>query len=266
MDPRDEQKLAVLAELEPEEKGEYRNGLQLLRETVAGRARCKERIVLERLADEVVKERFRRGEPAVRREELDFSYRSFFTYAARIEQLFKKKGVLNGYNPDWERHLKECRLGLVDLAGLMEEFRAVGKAYHFILVEALKPVYEKYREMYEPLFDGSGWLRPYCYICGGDPEMAVIEGESGKKSLYCGLCDASWQYLRLKCPFCGNEDQTRLVSVSVDGDTSYSVEACTVCNRYLKVVDGRARGRLFLEVEALLSSHLDGVATQEGFV
>lgn len=265
MNPRDEQKLAMVEQLELE-KTEYRNGLQLLRETIAGRASCKERLVIEPIADELVKGRFGRGEPAVQREELNFSYRRFFNYAARIEQLFKKRGVLNGYNPDWQRHLEECQHGLVDLAGLMEEFRAVGKAYHFIIIEALKPVYEKYREMCDPLFDGSAWLRPYCYVCGGEPEMAMIEGESSKKFLYCGLCDTSWQYLRLTCPFCGNVDQERLVSLTIDGDTRYALDACRACNRYLKVVDGRARGTLFLEIEALLSSHMDGVARQEGFL
>src|ERR1700678_2238786 len=36
------------------------------------------------------------------------------------------------------------------------------------------------------------------------------EGDGGKRSLICSLCATEWQYRRIKCPNCGEEDKEKL--------------------------------------------------------
>jgi FdhE protein len=150
---------------------------------------------------------------------------------------------------------------------MVEQHGENGEILHYVLLEVLKPVYERYGEAYGKQLVDATWAKPFCYVCGGAPDMAMLAGDGGKRYLCCRLCDTSWWYSRLKCPHCGNEDLEKLVSISLESEPAYMVHACKSCNRYLKVVDARIKNGdgLFLELEDLRTSYLDGVAQREGF-
>jgi FdhE protein len=98
------------------------------------------------------------------------------------------------------------------------------------------------------------------------PDLALLEGDGGKRYLRCGLCDTSWWYAKLKCPYCGNEDFEKLVSMAFEGEPSNILHGCKACNRYIKVIDTRDRNSaIFLELEDLRTANLDTVAQREGF-
>ena len=54
--------------------------------------------------------------------------------------------------------------------------------------------------------------QPRCPFCAEKPVAAVLrpEGEGGKRFLLCGLCFTEWEYRRLRCPNCGEEDKDKL--------------------------------------------------------
>jgi FdhE protein len=111
----------------------------------------------------------------------------------------------------------------------------------------------------------SGWQQGYCPVCGSRAGMAEIAGDEGKRFLSCSACSFRWAYKRLQCPFCGNEDTGRL-SYFVAGDGPTRVDTCTACSRYIKTRDSRTgNGDVPLEIEDLLTIHLDLLAAREGF-
>ncbi len=134
------------------------------------------------------------------------------------------------------------------------------------LEESLRPALENFAEKYGPVIRNSGWAEGYCPICGKEPKIGEIMGEEGKRFLFCNQCGFEWNYSRVKCPFCGNEEQQTLAYFTVEGDEKYRVDVCNVCKRYVKMVDSGTTGEKFnLDVEDIATLHLDMLATEEGY-
>jgi FdhE protein len=95
--------------------------------------------------------------------------------------------------------------------------------------------------------------------------MAELSGEDGKRQLSCSACYFKWPFKRMKCPSCGSED-TDSFSYFTAGEGPTRVDTCKACSRYIKTRDSRkGNADIPLEVEDLLTIHLDLLATQEGF-
>jgi transcription elongation factor Elf1 len=266
MNRRDKDKLARIEELEWKNL-EHRDRLLLLKDIVVHRAACKERLEIEGFPEDLIRSCLSHGNAVVSADKLNISSGPVIKYAGELEQILERNGLVNGAPLDLRECIYEDQTGKLDMTRMIELTGTLDPARQLIITEALKPVFERCRELCEPFFDDPSWLQPYCYVCGGEPDMAGIEGDDNRRYLHCGLCDASWHYLRLKCPFCGNENQNELVSLSIEGDADYSIDACQICNRYLKVVDARVATAVSLpEVEALLSIRLDVAARKEGFI
>ncbi|MEI6305745.1 MAG: formate dehydrogenase accessory protein FdhE, partial [Deltaproteobacteria bacterium] len=113
--------------------------------------------------------------------------------------------------------------------------------------------------------DVSGWQEPLCPVCGSRPGMAELVGEEGKRFLCCSTCSFLWPFKRLKCPSCGSEDPESLGYFTI-GDGVVRVDTCKECSRYIKTRDSRkGNSDVPLDVEDLLSIHLDLLASREGF-
>jgi len=108
------------------------------------------------------------------------------------------------------------------------------------------------------------WLRPYCPTCGALPAMAQLVGlEHGRmRFLCCGQCGTNWNYPRVGCPFCGNEDDQRMGHLAVEGEPVLRVDYCEVCSGYLKTYNGAGSESLFLA--DWTSLHLDIAACDRG--
>jgi FdhE protein len=109
------------------------------------------------------------------------------------------------------------------------------------------------------------WGGNTCPVCGSRAGMAELSGEEGKRFLCCSACLCQWPYRRLQCPFCGNDRAEHLSYFTAD-DGPVRVDTCTACSRYIKTRDSR-RGHVDvpLDIDDILTIHLDLLASREGF-
>jgi FdhE protein len=111
----------------------------------------------------------------------------------------------------------------------------------------------------------AGWNESLCPVCGSRPGMSELSGEEGKRVLSCSTCFFKWLFKRIKCPSCGSEDAGSF-SYFTAGDGPTRVDTCKACSRYIKTRDARkGNADVPLEVEDLLTIHLDLLASKEGF-
>jgi len=107
-----------------------------------------------------------------------------------------------------------------------------------------------------------------CPVCGGLPAMAKLRQKDGKRILECSLCNTQWEFKRLRCPFCGNEDQSALGFFFSEEQSAYRVDKCDKCKRYIKTVDERSKVEDKLKalmIEDVATLYLDILAEQEGY-
>jgi FdhE protein len=112
--------------------------------------------------------------------------------------------------------------------------------------------------------DSSGSV---CPVCGGRPQVAVLrpEGDGGKRFLVCSFCSTEWEFRRILCPVCGEQDHKKLPRYSVEDMPSVRVEACDTCKYYLKSVDMTIDGLAVLVVDEVATAALDVWAIDQGF-
>ena len=136
----------------------------------------------------------------------------------------------------------------------------------FLVEESLRPALEVLSKKYRDSITGSSWSEGYCPICGREPKISELREEGGKRFLFCSQCGFEWQFRRIKCPFCGNEDQQTLAYFTVEEEEKYRVDVCNVCNKYIKAVDSRkTEKKPNLDVEDIATLHLDILADEEGY-
>ncbi len=134
------------------------------------------------------------------------------------------------------------------------------------LEESLRPALEKVVEKYGKSIAKAGWAEGYCPICGKEPKIGEIREEEGRRFLFCTQCGFEWRFMRIKCPFCGNEEQQTLAYFSIEGEERYRVDVCNECKRYIKTVDFReTEEEANLDVEDIATLHLDMLANEEGY-
>ncbi|MFU8796799.1 MAG: formate dehydrogenase accessory protein FdhE [Dehalococcoidia bacterium] len=112
------------------------------------------------------------------------------------------------------------------------------------------------------------WSEGHCPLCGEKPHYGVLRADDGAKELQCWLCGTSWVHTRIKCPYCGNEEQEDLGYFTLEGQEACRVNFCQKCRQYCKIIDGRklkGGGEVFLDIHNLASLSYDLVARQEGF-
>jgi len=133
--------------------------------------------------------------------------------------------------------------------------------------ESLRPELEIIAEKYGEIVGKSNWSEGYCPICGKEPKIGEIrEEEDGKRYLFCHQCGCKWHFHRIKCPFCGNEEQHSLAYFEVEGEERYRVDVCNKCRRYIKTVElPKSSEEPNLDVEDIATLHLDMIAYDEGY-
>lgn len=106
-----------------------------------------------------------------------------------------------------------------------------------------------------------------CPFCSASPVCGVLrgEGEGAKRSLLCSLCATEWQYRRIICPNCGEEDKDKL-PIYLAGDLDYvRIDACDTCRTYIKSVDLTKDGRAVPVVDELATLALTLWAEEKGY-
>jgi len=136
----------------------------------------------------------------------------------------------------------------------------------FFVEESLRPSLEFVTDLYGGRIAQIGWNEGYCPVCGRMPKIGHLVDKEGKRHLFCSQCGFEWRFRRVKCPFCGNEEQQSLSYFTVEGDERYRVDVCDVCKHYIKTLDFRNAGEeAILDVEDVATLHLDMLAHEEGY-
>lgn len=112
-----------------------------------------------------------------------------------------------------------------------------------------------------------GFSGMVCPVCGGKPLVAVLrpEGDGGKRFLVCWFCTTEWEFRRILCPFCGEEDHAKLPRYAAEGIAAVRVEACETCHSYLKSIDLTVDGHAVPLVDEVATASLDLWAMENGF-
>ena len=134
------------------------------------------------------------------------------------------------------------------------------------LEESLRPDLERIAEKYAAVVSQFGWSEGYCPICGREPKIGEIKKNEEERFLFCHQCGFEWSFRRIKCPFCGNEEQNSLAFFIVEEDERYRVDVCNECRRYIKIIDFREESqKANMDVEDIATLHLDILASEEGY-
>lgn len=106
-----------------------------------------------------------------------------------------------------------------------------------------------------------------CPLCSGRPHAGVLrqQGDGASRSLICGLCAREWEYRRLVCPVCGEENAEKLPVYVAEELGHVRVEACDTCHHYIKTIDLTKDGRAVPVVDELAAIPLSLWASENGY-
>jgi FdhE protein len=110
-------------------------------------------------------------------------------------------------------------------------------------------------------------ITPVCPFCGEKPVVAVLrgEGDGAKRSLVCSLCSTEWEFRRILCPACGEQNKDNLPVYTASEFDHVRVEACDSCRGYVKAIDLTKNGLAVPVVDELASVALDVWAGEKGY-
>lgn len=111
----------------------------------------------------------------------------------------------------------------------------------------------------------AGWAFGHCPVCGSAPGLAELSGEEGKRSLHCALCETSWSYPRLKCPFCEKQEPGAITYIKAESEEGLQAELCSGCGQYIKTLDLRQlAGPIIMPLDDAATWHLDLIVQKRG--
>ena len=181
-------------------------------------------------------------------------------------------GIIKDQQFDWEKMIRASfdnteEEPIVENKNNSDETEENLDLIDLFVEESLRPELEYVADKYGAIVAKSRWTEGYCPICGKEPKIGEIRGdEEGQRYLFCHQCGYKWNFLRIKCPFCGNEEQHSLAYFAVEGEERHRVDVCNKCRRYIKIVElPKTAGEINLDVEDIATLHLDMLAYEEGY-
>ncbi|HXG56820.1 MAG TPA: formate dehydrogenase accessory protein FdhE [Vicinamibacterales bacterium] len=139
-----------------------------------------------------------------------------------------------------------------------------GAGLESLIQQAMRPILTRCAEAIMARTDFSAWDKHTCPLCAGEPDLAVIT-PAAQRLLVCGRCAARWRFDQISCPFCLNDERSKITSLA-SRDGKYRVSCCDVCRRYVKAYDARRAGRpLMPSVDSVATLPLDAAAMQRGY-
>jgi FdhE protein len=108
---------------------------------------------------------------------------------------------------------------------------------------------------------------PVCPYCERKPVCGILrpEGDGAKRSLLCSFCSTEWDYRRLICPACEQQDVEKLPVYTAEEFSFIRIEACDVCKTFLKTIDLTKDGRAVPMVDEIASLPLTLWAEEKGY-
>lgn len=134
-----------------------------------------------------------------------------------------------------------------------------------LAVAFLQPYAELLRS--RATFGGGSRAYGVCPFCNRKPGFGVLRqrGEGSSRSLVCAFCLAEWEFRRLVCPGCGEENDRKLAVFTAEGFDYIRIDCCESCKTYLKTIDLTKNGRAEPLVDELASAPLDLWARDRGY-
>ena len=191
-------------------------------------------------------------------------YREIANFQRASEPQSQHSGFVAARMPDLVALVR--RIGppvLVEAAGRLPAERPESAEVFFARV--LQQVQMAYRAAHSDIAVGT--TEAACPFCRERPVVAALrpEGEGGKRGLVCSLCFTEWEFRRLLCPNCGEEDHHKLPVYTAKEFPHIRVEACDSCRHYIKSVDLTVNGHAVPEVDELAGISLDLWAGEENY-
>jgi FdhE protein len=127
----------------------------------------------------------------------------------------------------------------------------------FLAVAFLQPYAESVRSSARLQLDG--YTHSLCPFCNRKPAFGVLrqQGDGARRNLLCGFCLCEWEFRRIVCPACGEEDQAKLPVYTAAQFPHMRVECCDTCHAYIKSTDLTKNGLADPLVDELASVPLD---------
>jgi len=137
----------------------------------------------------------------------------------------------------------------------------------FVVRATINPFLSAYSKVLLPLVNQQSWRRRYCPVCGGKPDFAYLDRERDARWLLCSRCDAEWLFLRLKCPYCGNQNQDALAYFTDEEESYlYRLYVCEECRTYIKAIDlRRTESEVLLSLERIMTLDMDRQGQEKGY-
>jgi formate dehydrogenase accessory protein FdhE len=106
-----------------------------------------------------------------------------------------------------------------------------------------------------------------CPLCGGRPLFGVLrpEGDSGKRRMVCSFCGYEWDFRRILCPTCGEEEEKKLPVYVAEQLPHIRVEACETCRFFVRTIDLTKDGHAVPVVDDLAAISLTLWAHEHGY-
>src|SRR6202795_2854021 len=106
-----------------------------------------------------------------------------------------------------------------------------------------------------------------CPLCGGRPQFGVLrlEGDGGKRCMVCSFCGYEWEFRRILCPTCGEEEEKKLPVYVAEQYPHIRVEACETCKFFARPIDLTKDGYAVPVVDDLAAIPLTLWAHQLGY-
>jgi FdhE protein len=109
--------------------------------------------------------------------------------------------------------------------------------------------------------------QPTCPFCSARPVAAVLrgEGDGGKRWLLCSVCSTEWQFRRVVCPACGEEDKEKLPVYTAAEFEHVRADACDSCKTFIKSIDLTRDGHAIPLVDEIATIALTLWAEDHGY-
>jgi FdhE protein len=106
-----------------------------------------------------------------------------------------------------------------------------------------------------------------CPLCGGKPLLGVLrpEGDGGKRRMLCSFCLQEWDFRRIYCASCREEDEKKLPVYVAEQFPQIRVEACDTCKTYIRTIDLTTDGNAVPPVDDLAAIPLSLWAQEHGY-